>query len=310
MATEIERKFLVDKKKWKLVDKPAGQHYQQGYLTTDPERTVRVRMTPEKSYITIKGASRGAARAEFEYEIPGADAAQLLSGMALCQVDKTRYEINVNGKRWEVDEFLGGNEGLIIAEIELKYAKQKVALPKWVSKEVTDDPRYYNLYLAQNPYQQWRPEVKEAPRSLVPEESIREIAEELQSGMVCFLHKKTFEVVSIPDGNRFPDFEIAAPEWNADIDRVEDDPDFMYVEAPDTYHSFRIMEDFVFSLPAGGIKTRLMDALKGRKPFANFNKIIHEAGAERDEWFSFRDRRWDRHLADWLNWKIKENEDM
>lgn len=154
MATEIERKFLVKGEPW-LSEQ--GTYYRQGYLTTDPERTVRVRVAGSEGFLTIKGASKGAARSEFEYPLPLQDAEQMLDQLCpVPQIQKVRYCIEYAGHTWEVDVFEGDNAGLVIAEVELSSADEQVELPAWVEREVTDDERYYNAYLTQHPYALWR----------------------------------------------------------------------------------------------------------------------------------------------------------
>jgi adenylate cyclase len=154
MGKEIERKFLVKGDAWRGL--APGKKYRQGYLSTVKERTVRVRTAGDHGYITVKGVSTGASRAEYEYEIPVADANEMLDN--LCQrplIEKTRYRIPQDDVAWEVDEFEGENRGLIVAEVELKDEKQQVALPLWLGKEVTDDPRYFNANLVANPFIKW-----------------------------------------------------------------------------------------------------------------------------------------------------------
>lgn len=152
MATEIERKFLVTGDAWRQGE---GLRYVQGYLNRDKARTVRVRIAEGQGFLTIKGANRGAVRAEFEYAIPLADAEALL---AMCDgplIDKLRYRIPLDEHVWEVDEFLGDNAGLIVAEIELGHEAESFARPAWLGEEVTGDPRYYNSSLASQPYCTW-----------------------------------------------------------------------------------------------------------------------------------------------------------
>ena len=152
MPVEIERKFLVKGDNWK---RDNGMHIVQGYLNHDRERTVRVRISGTKAFLTIKGISTGATRAEFEYEIPVVDAEQLLQ---LCEgplIEKTRHEVACAGMTWEVDEFQGANEGLVVAEIELETAGQTFVKPPWVGPEVTADARYFNSSLAVRPYTSW-----------------------------------------------------------------------------------------------------------------------------------------------------------
>lgn len=131
----------------------------QGYLSTDPERVVRVRVAGEKGYLTIKGKSRGISRLEFEYEIPREDALQMLEKLALKPIiSKYRYKVPYRGFVWEIDRFLGENEGLVIAEVELEDPSQIPPLPPWVGKEVTGDERYYNASLISRPYREWKEE--------------------------------------------------------------------------------------------------------------------------------------------------------
>jgi adenylate cyclase len=154
MATEIERKFLVKDDSWRGLG--PGSRYRQGYLSTDPERTVRARVVAGKGYLTIKGKTVNAARAEYEYSIPVQDAEEILD--ELCErplIEKTRYRIDYQGLVWEVDEFEGENAGLVIAEVELASADQAVSLPGWIGEEVTADPRYYNANLIANPFSRW-----------------------------------------------------------------------------------------------------------------------------------------------------------
>ena len=154
MAVEIERKFLTTGSSWK--DGAHGVPYRQGYLCLDPARTVRVRIAGDRAFLTIKGTSEGAARSEFEYAIPVDNARQLLD--ELChrpQIEKVRYRIDYAGLTWEVDEFLGENAGLVLAEVELESPDQAVEQPPWIGREVTEDPRYYNAWLSQHPYSGW-----------------------------------------------------------------------------------------------------------------------------------------------------------
>ena len=154
MPKEIERKFLVKDDRYKKPGK--AHHIHQGFLNTEMERVVRVRIMDEKAWITVKGLSIGATRAEFEYEIPFEDAQFILEN--LCEkptIEKYRYVLDHEGFTWEVDEFLGENEGLVIAEIELKSEDQLFAKPDWAGEEVTGDERYYNANLIRNPYKNW-----------------------------------------------------------------------------------------------------------------------------------------------------------
>ncbi len=154
MAIEIERKFLIKNDQWRGLAQ--GSVYRQGYIPTQDYTTVRVRTVGDRGYLTIKGKNTGMSRLEFEYEIPLPDADQILT--SLCQpplIEKYRYRIEFAGKTWEVDEFLGDNQGLILAEIELSREDEIVELPDWIGEEVTGDRRYYNVNLARHPYASW-----------------------------------------------------------------------------------------------------------------------------------------------------------
>jgi CYTH domain-containing protein len=153
MASEIERKFLVQGDGWRA---GARQRLCQGYLNRDKERTVRVRIAGDEAFLTIKGVTRGATRAEFEYEIPMRDAEQLLELSDGPILEKNRHVLVYEGSRWEVDEFVGENAGLVIAEIELQSEDQPFSRPPWLGREVTNDTRYYNSNLAGHPYSAWR----------------------------------------------------------------------------------------------------------------------------------------------------------
>lgn len=152
MAIEIERKFLVVGDAWRDA---SAVFYSQGYLNRDKARTVRVRIAGEEAFLTIKGISKGACRAEFEYPIPLWDARELL---VLCEqplIEKYRRKILHDGFVWEVDEFVGENAGLIVAEIELPAEDTVFTLPEWVGEEVTQDVRYFNSSLSKKPFSSW-----------------------------------------------------------------------------------------------------------------------------------------------------------
>jgi adenylate cyclase len=155
MGMEIERKFLLSSDAWRAGAK--GTRYRQGYLRSSADGcTVRVRSSGRQAFLTLKGRSSGAARAEFEYEIPLADAEEILD--TLCGgplIEKTRYCVEFGGLTWEIDEFHGDNAGLVLAEVELEREDQQVSLPPWVGREVTGDGRYYNASLVRNPYRKW-----------------------------------------------------------------------------------------------------------------------------------------------------------
>jgi adenylate cyclase len=155
MAKEIERKYLIHHEKWQKVEKPAGERYRQGYLLTDPQKTIRVRVTETSGYLTIKGLSVGTTRLEYEYEVPIADALELLDNFAVSELSKIRYKISFENKIWEVDEFLGVNTGLIIAEIELTSEDEHFECPDWIDTEVTGDEKYYNSNLTIAPFKSW-----------------------------------------------------------------------------------------------------------------------------------------------------------
>jgi len=152
MGIEIERKFLVDGQAWR---EAPGQAYAQGYLNRDKQRTVRVRIVEDRAWITIKGASAGATRAEFEYAIPVADAQALLQMSDGPIVRKIRRKLEHAGHTWEIDEFQGDNAGLVVAEIELRAEDEAFERPGWLGAEVTDDPHYFNSNLAAAPYSTW-----------------------------------------------------------------------------------------------------------------------------------------------------------
>ncbi|MBO7161139.1 MAG: CYTH domain-containing protein [Paludibacteraceae bacterium] len=142
---EIERKFLVDKTQWVKPNK--GCYFQQGYLAENG-CTLRVRIAEDKAYLTIKGKTTGFSRAEFEYEIPLEDARQMMKLSLYPPIEKIRYKVEVGGKIWEVDEFLGAHQGLLLAEIELESEDEAFEMPIWAGKEVTGDARYYNSSLS------------------------------------------------------------------------------------------------------------------------------------------------------------------
>ena len=154
MKIEIERKFLLKNDGWRAG--ATGVLYRQGYLCTDPGRTVRVRIGGDTAILAIKGAGDGIARAEFEYPLPPAEATLLLDTLCLKPlVEKVRYLVPFAGLTWEIDEFVGANAGLLMAEVELERVDQPVPLPPWIGMEVSGDPRYYNAYLTRHPYTTW-----------------------------------------------------------------------------------------------------------------------------------------------------------
>lgn len=155
MGKEIERKFLVNINTWQSIKPKRGKLIVQGYLLNKPGKSVRIRVKEEKGFLTIKGKTDGPVRDEFEYPIPVNEAKILIDEFADSLVKKIRYEINVQDKLWEVDEFVEDNEGLIIAEVELVAENEEIVIPDWVYKEVTNDESYYNVNLAVNPFCKW-----------------------------------------------------------------------------------------------------------------------------------------------------------
>jgi adenylate cyclase len=155
MGLEIERKFLIDHEKWGKVTKPEACNLKQGYILSEERKTIRIRVDDEQAYITIKGATLGITRSEFEYIIPHKDGVELLQQFAVSYIEKARYCITVGNKVWEVDVFGGDNAGLIVAEIELDHEDEQFLLPEWVADEVTRDERYYNSNLSVHPYKNW-----------------------------------------------------------------------------------------------------------------------------------------------------------
>lgn len=155
MAIEIERKFLIKNASWREISN-AGIEIKQGYLNSNIDRTVRIRIIGSVGLITVKCKTINMTRKEFEYQIPVEDAIELLE---LCEkpiIEKIRFEIIQNNKTWEIDEFKGVNAGLIIAEIELENEAEKIRLPEWIGKEVTLEAKYYNSNLIENPYTNWK----------------------------------------------------------------------------------------------------------------------------------------------------------
>jgi len=154
VGVEIERKFLVRNQDWKSLGQ--GVLLRQGYLSSAPERIVRVRIEGDAAMLTIKGRTSGMTRSEWEYPIPMEDARAFLDN--LCErpiIEKYRYRIPFQGMVWEVDEFLGENTGLVVAEVELESEQQAFARPEWIGEEVTHDARYFNANLLRHPYTKW-----------------------------------------------------------------------------------------------------------------------------------------------------------
>lgn len=155
MALEVEHKFLLANDDWRhAVDHAV--HYKQGYLSSSPLSSVRIRISDSHAWLNIKSATIGTSRQEFEYEIPLIDANAILD--ELCHkplIEKTRYFVHHENHLWEIDEFMGENTGLIVAEIELSQIGEFFATPSWLGPEVSHDLRYYNNNLSKNPYTKW-----------------------------------------------------------------------------------------------------------------------------------------------------------
>ncbi|MDH4316901.1 MAG: CYTH domain-containing protein [Desulfobulbaceae bacterium] len=159
MKIEIERKFLV--KSDKNLEKWPREHCLQGYLGSGNGVTIRIRIMGKKGFLTIKGKTVHYSRPEYEYEIPWREAEEMLH--TLCDkplIEKFRYRVEERGVTWTIDEFLGENKGLLLAEIELSSEEEVIILPSWLGREVTGDHRYYNVELNRNPYVRWRAEEK------------------------------------------------------------------------------------------------------------------------------------------------------
>lgn len=159
MAIEIERKYLVISDDWRK-GAEQGTLFRQGYLVGSENSSVRVRIEGDKANLNIKSATLGIRRSEYEYAIPLDDAEEMLKN--LCHkplIEKLRYLVHHAGHTWEVDLFSGDNEGLIVAEVELKDENEAIELPCWVGQEVSNEARYYNVCLVKEPYKQWKDKV-------------------------------------------------------------------------------------------------------------------------------------------------------
>jgi len=153
MPFEIERKFLVrDNVTFQAVK---TVHIAQGYIPTTNKVAVRLRIAGENAYITMKGPGSGISRPEFEYPVPLEDALYMMQNFCTGTMEKNRHYVEFEGHTWEVDEFLGDNAGLMLAEIELESAQEEFSFPPWIEKEVTDNPNYNNAYLAMHPFSGW-----------------------------------------------------------------------------------------------------------------------------------------------------------
>ena len=154
MSIEIERKFLVTDESWRKG--AVGVRIQQGYLSIEKARTVRVRRAGDQAFLTIKGAVTGVSRPEYEYAIPVTDAEELLATMCLRpQIEKIRYSVSRGAHVWEIDVFDRENAGLIVAEIELTHPDEAFERPAWLGNEVSADPRYFNSNLLAHPFSSW-----------------------------------------------------------------------------------------------------------------------------------------------------------
>jgi adenylate cyclase len=155
MATEIERKFLICDDSWRAQASP-GVRLMQGYLASTPTVTVRARLEGEQGVLTLKGATHGIRRSEYEYPIPAEDAKAMLRELAQTGIiEKTRYRVPCGPQTWELDVFAGDNAGLVVAELELSHEDEPFERPSWLGAEVSDDPRYYNANLARHPFKHW-----------------------------------------------------------------------------------------------------------------------------------------------------------
>jgi adenylate cyclase len=155
MGIEIERKFLVRHEGWRD-EVMKSVRMRQGYLDTEKQCSVRMRISGDRAWLNIKSSTIGASRQEFEYEIPLADAAVMLE--SFCRkplVEKVRHFVPVAGLVWEIDVFEGENEGLVVAEVELEHPEEDFEKPDWLGLEVTHDERYYNHFLSSRPFRRW-----------------------------------------------------------------------------------------------------------------------------------------------------------
>ena len=155
MGVEIERKFLLRDNSWQA-QADQGTHFRQGYLSSAGPGSVRVRIEGEQAKLNIKSATLDMHRLEYEYPIPLADAHQMLDQICIKPlIDKIRYHVMHAGKLWEIDVFSGDNQGLVVAEVELRSRDEQIDLPDWAGAEVTHDKRYYNVSLVRHPYRDW-----------------------------------------------------------------------------------------------------------------------------------------------------------
>jgi adenylate cyclase len=154
LPLEIERRFLLADSAF--LEPLEGTYFKQGYIQGRKRSAARIRVLGERAFLTLKGATRGLVRSEYEYEIPVQDAREMLE--EFCEkplIEKVRYEVDFAGNTWEIDVFYGENEGLLMAEIELESAEQEFEKPAWLGREISEDPRYFNSSLVRNPYKKW-----------------------------------------------------------------------------------------------------------------------------------------------------------
>lgn len=155
MGIEIERKYLIANDNWRQ-NADEGIYMIQGYMSSNDKSSVRIRVNGNTANLNIKSKTIGAQRSEFDYAIPVEEALEMLE--TLCDkpfIEKTRYHVKSQDKTWEIDVFAGENQGLVVAELELNSVDETFSLPDWVGKEVTEDPRYYNICLVSHPYKDW-----------------------------------------------------------------------------------------------------------------------------------------------------------
>ncbi len=156
MATEIERKFLVRNDSWRESISTSIEII-QGYLANTERGSIRVRVSGEEANLNIKSMTLGVTRTEYDYAIPADEARAMLQDLCMKPlIEKKRYYVDYNGLTWEIDEFYGDNEGLVVAELELEHPQDPFTPPPWLGDEVSDDPRYYNVCLVEHPYSQWK----------------------------------------------------------------------------------------------------------------------------------------------------------
>lgn len=160
MGLEIEHKYLVNRDAWQSVVPERSVKIIQGYILTEPAKTIRVRVSGADGFITIKGKATNGVRDEFEYPVPLSDAEYMIRKFCSSVIGKTRHYVLTDGHTWEVDEFAGENAGLMTAEIELSSTDEKYSLPSWIGKQITEDHRYSNSNLVQRPYARWNADEK------------------------------------------------------------------------------------------------------------------------------------------------------